>query len=174
VVPLQRLDQERLEGAPGARGRRDSGGGGTNGSFRLNRSPAPVELAMRRSSSPPTFEGRRRKQPDSKPNPANASGADDARHQSALVAQSRCFSCSARCSILGIAIIVKYWRGDYVTVFPEGGWQFHRCVLCDTKIKFANRCREGPGTERTATAADARFNYPTTVRPVPMRAIPIF
>jgi hypothetical protein len=31
---------------------------------------------------------------------------------------------------------VKYWRGDYVIVFPRRKVKFHKCVVCGRSLKF--------------------------------------
>jgi len=43
---------------------------------------------------------------------------------------------------------VKYWRGDYVIVFPGRKWKFHTCVVCGRKLKFGTASSEtGIGPE---------------------------
>jgi hypothetical protein len=31
---------------------------------------------------------------------------------------------------------MKYWRGDYVIVFPGRRVKFHKCVVCGRNLKF--------------------------------------
>jgi hypothetical protein len=31
---------------------------------------------------------------------------------------------------------MKWWRGDYVIVFPESRVKFHKCVVCARNLKF--------------------------------------
>ncbi len=52
---------------------------------------------------------------------------------------------------------MKYWRGDFVTVFPKGRWEFHRCILCDARITFGTKAAKtgvGPECEKRRTASD--------------------
>jgi hypothetical protein len=41
---------------------------------------------------------------------------------------------------------VKWWRGDYVIVFPER-WAFHSCVRCGRRLATKESQRRGVGPE---------------------------
>jgi hypothetical protein len=43
---------------------------------------------------------------------------------------------------------VKYWRGDWVIVYPGGRWGFHRCLVCGGRLKFGSAAsKTGVGPE---------------------------
>jgi hypothetical protein len=43
---------------------------------------------------------------------------------------------------------MKRWRGDYVIVFPQSQWRFHKCVVCGRNVKFGSPAsRSGIGPE---------------------------
>ena len=47
-----------------------------------------------------------------------------------------------------LATAVKYWRGDYIIVFPGNRTKFHSCVICRRKLKFGTKASEtGIGPE---------------------------
>jgi len=43
---------------------------------------------------------------------------------------------------------VKYWRGDYVIVFPKRRVKFYKCVVCGHKLDFNSKAADtGVGPE---------------------------
>ena len=50
---------------------------------------------------------------------------------------------------------VRYWRGDYVIVFPGPRVKFHKCVVCGRNLKFdAPTSDTGIGPECARKPAD--------------------
>jgi hypothetical protein len=50
---------------------------------------------------------------------------------------------------------VKYWRGDYVIVFPRRRVKFHKCVVCGRNLKFDSSSSDtgvGPECARKSAA----------------------
>jgi hypothetical protein len=50
---------------------------------------------------------------------------------------------------------VKYWRGDYVIVFPGPRVKFHTCVVCSRNLRFDVATSDtGVGPECARKSAD--------------------
>jgi hypothetical protein len=60
----------------------------------------------------------------------------------------------SRASRCNTPVGVKYWRGDYVIVFPGSRTKFHRCVVCGRSLRFdapASDTGVGPECARKPT-----------------------